>query len=212
MESLPEDLCTYIVLYIGRLPIFNKFSHKYNLNNYLYKLKGFYSKKYYDGEIELKAKRISLDLSYTDITDVSMLGHLEELYLKDCRNLEDVSALGNLKKLNVMCCENITDVSALSKVKKLVLRGCSKIRDVSMLKDVEELDIRWIELEDMSMLGSVGILYLSCSTLTDVSPFVNLQELTLSCCHNVIDVTMLGNLKKLHLHEFPFCMYRNKLY
>jgi len=41
-----------------------------------------------------------LNLSFTKISDVSMLGNCEELDLSFCYN---ISMLGNVKKLNLLC-------------------------------------------------------------------------------------------------------------
>ncbi len=46
---------------------------------------------------------IDLDLSDSDIEDVSMLGHLRTLNLSFCKNVSDVSALGNVHTLDLSC-------------------------------------------------------------------------------------------------------------
>jgi hypothetical protein len=71
-----------------------------------YKLNKKYSFEYYnnidfknkiDSKILLKNKQLSLNLSFCNITDISMLGELHTLNLCVCENIIDISMLGNLK-------------------------------------------------------------------------------------------------------------------
>ena len=80
-----------------------------------------------------------LDLSSTDIKDVSALGGVKILNLSYCTKITDVSMLGNVEVLILAYCTSITDVSMLGNVLTLSLRGCSSITDVSMLGNVRML-------------------------------------------------------------------------
>ncbi|AIK96064.1 hypothetical protein [Candidatus Odyssella acanthamoebae] len=62
-----------------------------------------------------------IDLSRTDVTDVSALGNVHTLNLQGCEGVTDVSALGNVHTLNLRGCRGVTDVSALGKVHNLTL-------------------------------------------------------------------------------------------
>ena len=64
-----------------------------------------------------------IDLSESDIEDVSMLGNVHTLDLNYCKNISDVSALDNVHTLDLSFCEDISDVSALSNVHTLDLCG-----------------------------------------------------------------------------------------
>ena len=78
----------------------------------------------------------TLDLSYTRVTDVSMLGHVHTLYLFNTR-VTDVSALGNVHTLHLGG-TSVTDVSALGHVHTLYLYNC-RVTDVSALQNVKKL-------------------------------------------------------------------------
>lgn len=80
----------------------------------------------------------SLDLSYTDIDDVSFFGHVHLLILRSCKNIKDVSALSNVHTLDLSY-TNISDVTPLKKVHTLNIAGCSNIRDISSLSNVNTL-------------------------------------------------------------------------
>lgn len=82
-----------------------------------------------------------------EITDVSILGKLKILDLSETE-IEDVSALSGVHTLYLNNCPNISDVSSLVNVKKLYLLGSEDINDVSMLVNAEELDITGLYIED----------------------------------------------------------------
>ena len=76
-------------------------------------------KKYKHNEIiEIKFKdyrlcdiwrnvKFKINLQFSDITDVSMLGKVYSLNLSSCSNIIDVSMLGNVHTLNLSWCYNI---------------------------------------------------------------------------------------------------------
>ena len=86
--------------------------------------------------------KFRIDLRYSKIKNVSMLGNVHTLNLSECDNITDVSMLGEVHTLDLSCCSNITDVSMLGKVHTLYLYGCKNITDVSMLGKVHTLNIR----------------------------------------------------------------------
>jgi hypothetical protein len=116
--------------------------------------------------------------------------------------IKDVSMLGNVHTLNLCWCSNITDVSMLGKVYSLILYNCLNIIDVSMLGTVHTLNLFWCnKITDVSMLGKVHTLILSkCTKITDVSMLRNVHNLKLCWCSNITDVSMLGNVINLYLY------------
>ena len=71
--------------------------------------------------------KFKMDLSRTNITDVSILGNIHTLRLVSCNNIEDVSMLGNVHTLNLSV-TNITDVSMLGNVHTLNLFKCNNFK------------------------------------------------------------------------------------
>ena len=131
--------------------------------------------------------KFEINIRYSKITDVSMLGNLHTLCLFHCFKVTDVSMLGNLHTLDLCCCANITDVSMLGNVHTLDLNNCQKVFDVSMLGKVHTLNLfSCRNITDVSMLGNVNTLNLSnCPKITDVSMLGNVTNLNLSWCYNI---------------------------
>ena len=71
-----------------------------------------------------------IDISFTNVSDVSMLGLQKTLILSGCTNVHDVQNLGNVTHLDLSGCINIEDVSSLGKVHTLTLKNCDKVKDV----------------------------------------------------------------------------------
>ena len=69
---------------------------------------------------------------------LALVGHVHKLEISDS-NITDVSALGCLHTLNLTGCTGITDVSALDGVHTLTLTGCTGIANVSALGGVHTL-------------------------------------------------------------------------
>ena len=103
---------------------------------------------------------ISLDLSASNTRDVSALGSVHTLDLRNCRGITDVSALGSVHTLDIRGCTGITDVSALGNVHTLDLSYCDGITDVSALGCVHTLNLR------------------GCTGITDVSALSTVPNLT----------------------------------
>ncbi len=104
----------------------------------------------------------TLNLSETNITDVSFLGYVHTLKLNCCMNLENVSALGTVYDLDLSVCIKVSNISKLGKIHKLDLSGCKKIRDVSVLGSVHTLNLSCCEnLINTDALIGVKILDLS---------------------------------------------------
>jgi len=105
--------------------------------------------------------KFRIDLRYSKIKNVSMLGNVHTLNLHKCHNITDVPMLGNVHTLILRWCNNIRDVSMLGNVHTLELSECRNITDVSMLGNVHTLSLYNCDyITDISMLGNVINLYL----------------------------------------------------
>ena len=80
----------------------------------------------------------TLDLSRSQITDISSLKHVKDLDLRGCNSITDLTPLGegNVRILVLRGCTGIYDVSALGGVETLILEGCTGVVDVSALRGV----------------------------------------------------------------------------
>ena len=99
-----------------------------------------------------------VDLSHTQVTDVSWLGGVHTLDLNNTL-VTDVSRLGGVHTLNLSR-TRVTDVSSLGGVHTLNLRG-TKVTDVSCLGRVHTLDLSRTQVTDVSALWRVHTLNLS---------------------------------------------------
>ena len=98
-----------------------------------------------------------LNISYSNITDISMLEKLHTLDISGCYKITDVSMLRNLHTL-IMCYCNITDVSMLGNLHTLDISHCKNIKDVSMFGNLHTLLMYYCNFSiDVSMLGNVVV-------------------------------------------------------
>jgi hypothetical protein len=158
-----------------------------------------------DATIFAKNTKKYLKLSYCDeLINVSKLGNIQILDLRDCRQIQslkglgkstqhtvyvsyclgirDVSMLQNIQKLSLDFCQNIKNISTLTKIPYLSLRGCKKITDFTNLGKFQKY------------LNVTGCQYLQNK---DLNNFSNIPELIVSYCHLITDVSMLTNVRRL---------------
>jgi hypothetical protein len=95
-----------------------------------------------------------LNISSSNITDVSMCGNLYELQAEST-DISDVSMLGNLHTLNIARTK-VTDVSALGNLHTLNI-SATRVTNVSMLGELKFLYTCWIRDLDVSMLTNVQV-------------------------------------------------------
>lgn len=79
--------------------------------------------------ITKKIKFDKLNLSYTDISDVSKLCDVYELILYKCKKVNNVNSLYNVKKLDISYTD-ITDISNLYNVYKLTMYYCKYLKSI----------------------------------------------------------------------------------
>jgi hypothetical protein len=65
----------------------------------------------------------SINLSYSDISDVTPLSSVHTLSLYKCMNVTDISALNKVQELNISY-TNITNIDCLTEVQVLYIYGC----------------------------------------------------------------------------------------
>ena len=128
-----------------------------------------------------------LDLSGSDVTDVSALGAVPKLYLCGCDGVRDVSALGGVRELDLSWCANIRDVAALGSVRWLSLAG-TNVEDVSALGAVHSLDLSGCyAVRDFTALGRNYFLDLSRTRVPDIRHLRGVHTLLLVGCLKVFD-------------------------
>ena len=130
--------------------------------------------------------------------DLRPLSHMYHVNLTGS-DVRDVSALGRVYHLNLTNCRNVADVSRLGGNRELSLRGCSKVVDVFSLGEVHKLDLAFTGVADVSALGHVPFLDLSiCEKITDFSALGDHRYLNLSGLH-IVDVSRLARVRDLVL-------------
>jgi hypothetical protein len=141
----------------------------------------------------------SLDLSSSSgISDASPFQFVKRLNLSQTQ-VQDVSKLGSLEYLNLSYCSQVKDVSALGSIPTLILSECPGVTDVSQLgRGNRELDLSHCEgLIDVSSLWNVRKLNLSfCFKLPSISCLIE-EKTTIY----ELDVRYCIKLKKQELEE-----------
>ena len=165
----------------------------------------------YVRERQLQPNLTSLDLSYTQVSDVSALAALTNLTQLDLRHTQvsDVSALAALTNLTQLDLYNtqVSDVSALAALTNLThlnLRS-TKVSDVSALAaltNLTQLDLDGTKVSDVSVfaaLTNLTHLNLRSTQVSDVSALAALTNLTQLDLYNtqVSDVSALAALTNL---------------
>jgi hypothetical protein len=98
-----------------------------------------------------------LILSYTFVEDISSIGHINNINLTGCTNIQDFSYLSTVEILNVSF-TNINDVSFLKNIKILNLSNCKNITNVDSFVNndkLEELDISRTNIKRVPFIKSL---------------------------------------------------------
>jgi hypothetical protein len=119
-----------------------------------------------------------VDLSFTSVTDVSMLGSVEFLTLRYCAGITDVSKLGQQTKLDLSL-TSVRVVSHLGNVQSLNLSH-THVDDATGLADIYNRNLNYTTVSDVSMLGGVFILHLQGTLIEDVSSLNNMSQKIMS--------------------------------
>jgi hypothetical protein len=133
---------------------------------------------------------------------------IDHLDLSYCGLLDNVSGLGNVYSLDINHCKKVSDITALKKVQSLNISGCPQILDLSSLQECI-LSLTAREFTGTSLLSSpsqsfqqLTVLNLSfAKQLSDIRCLAHspLEELDISHCHLISDITMLHSVKKLNI-------------
>lgn len=152
-----------------------------------------------------------LDMSYQDISDISILSDLKNLKVVELsyNNITDISPLKNMTNLKGLHLAGLklNDISWLSnflKLTSLTLEG-NQIGDISplaKLTNLNELYLRGNKIKDISPLSKLtNLIKLSLGNqINDISPLselTNLYYLDLSV-NQIRDISPLENLVNLH--------------
>ncbi|AAQ15503.1 leucine-rich repeat protein (LRRP), putative [Trypanosoma brucei brucei TREU927] len=161
----------------------------------------------------------------TDISHISKLTALEELNLRGCYPITSGwEALSELPRLRVL---NLESTRVTTRYGGYYIRRCKSLVTLSLescdmtdasclanIKTLEELhigrckELRW-GFSPLFTLPRLRILNLICSLITDedlreIQPPHTIEELNLSYCEELNDITPLGrikSIKKLHLRQ-----------
>ena len=125
-----------------------------------------------------------VDLSGTDVDDVSALGDVPLLNLSWCHGLSSVAGLGRNRELDLSRCGRLKDVASLGGVRKLSL-AWTPVSDVSALGRVHALDLGHCEnITCFDALGGNYFLDLTGTNIGEISHLGSVHTLVLMCCAN----------------------------
>jgi Leucine-rich repeat (LRR) protein len=147
-----------------------------------------------------------VDLSFTNVEDVTPLRHVRQVELRKCARLKSVEGFagGSVVSLNLGGCVELEDVSPLSAGRLPSLRTLNiTSTHVTSLEGLGHLQVLYagdLAITDVSPVAGVADLYLgSCPELVEVGCLKDVKRLSLACCRRVMDVTALGSLHSLDL-------------
>ena len=162
-------------------------------------------------------KSLYLD-DVSEIHDISIFLHLEDLILYYNRSITNISSLTNLRRLELSSNYSILDLNSLSQLEILDLSFNRKITNISSLINLKELhllyDTSGIEISCLTNLERLylkninittnqlryltNLNYLSLintSCVNNISSLTNLTYLELGADHDLKDLTMLPKLQ-----------------
>lgn len=151
-------------------------------------------------------KLICMEEKITDLSSISDLHKLEELYLQDnsLTSLEDIPDFPNLKKLSVAGNENLTSTKGIEKFTTLQefqanKSGLKNLSGIEQLSDLRVVGLMMNNLNSVSEFKNLNHLewvVLNYNPITDISAFENKKFLTRLDAHStkIVDITpLLGN-------------------
>jgi Leucine-rich repeat (LRR) protein len=83
-----------------------------------------------------------LDISHSDIIDLSYLKNLKRLTLYKCDSILDLECLTNIVELELYFCDDINNLSNLKNLKHLIIDTCPNINNLDNLDNLTELKLK----------------------------------------------------------------------
>ncbi|MCX6847916.1 MAG: NACHT domain-containing protein [Verrucomicrobia bacterium] len=165
-----------------------------------------------------------VQLTSSDLSQLTILSHLERLLLSNCKGLETLPDLSNLKNLSTLLLVNCSGLhgdnafdalSKLTQLKLLIIRSCPGLtrlpelgsnKGLSILDLVDNTELHGPEaLRGLTGLTKLFHLNLSRCTkleqLPDLRSFKHLKYLKLNDCNSLKGVQALGGLYALSALE-----------
>jgi hypothetical protein len=156
------------------------------------------------------------------LTDISGLSKAVSIHLQDCERLTDISSLGtHQKKISIINCP-VVEVNQLSKVSFLSFTDCKAINNIEELGNVAHLELincpnifninqlthnsfvaidRCNQIISFDSLADIPSVSLKNVWIKTLNPFQYIQELKLSNCNHVKDLSPLMLVKRLTLEK-----------
>lgn len=152
----------------------------------------------------------SFTARYSNITDLSSFSHLQSISLIYCEWLTDITPLKDVPEIRLTCCNLITSVDCLGEKQSfLQINSCEGIRSFETVGNVHTLDLSCSIMTSLSFLSKgVKVLVLRGCVLFDLSEISvakNLEELDLSQCTQIEDLTPIGDMSSLRALQLRDC-------
>ncbi|UCH13492.1 MAG: hypothetical protein JSV22_10295 [Bacteroidales bacterium] len=139
-----------------------------------------------------------------DISSLSNLTNLTELYLLDCDSLTSINSIDkfeNLKCLSLVNCDNLTDID--------VLENMTSLKWISFNPGITEKELDDF-IKDHKGIEVVELTY--CKNINDVSPFRKLKKLScFTYFETEVDINSVYDLKGLEYLSLPDSLYENTI-
>ncbi len=149
-------------------------------------------------------------LTYSTISEVSVLSNSKVVYLEECESLMDVSSLRRVRELSLISCRQVEDISMLTTVQKLTLYNLPQLKYYEGINQMMNLTLP-ISLNDGMIERFPNVKMIECSffhfdkLLPLLPSFTNLHSLTVS----YISPVKIEICVAIHTVIFEHCTVKN---
>jgi hypothetical protein len=161
-----------------------------------------------DGNKKSKSKQRQITLRKCPlITSVDHLSEIPSLTLIDCAGIKNIHKLKRIKSLKVEDCgiEDFHLLSASNEIVSLKLYKYDYLSDYSCLQWIEELYFSNVNLSQVKAFQRVRKLsFHQCHELLDGYGLENAYSIIFNDCSKLSDITMLGKVHHLEIHNCSF--------
>ncbi len=124
-------------------------------------------------------------LTYSTVSEISVLSNSKVVYLEECDSLVDVSSLRRVRELSLISCRLVEDISMLTTVQKLTLYNLPQLKNYEGINQMMNLTLPF-SLNDGMIERFPNVKMIECSffhfniILPLLPLFSNLHSLTVS--------------------------------
>jgi hypothetical protein len=130
------------------------------------------------------------------VVEVNQLRNVPFLSFTDCKAINNIEELGNVVHLELINCPNVFNVNKLTHNAFVAIDRCNQIISFDSLADIPSVSLKNVWIKTLNPFQYIQELKLSnCNHVKDLSPLMLVKRLTLEKCDGIFALT--ANLKAL---------------